>query len=38
MGKASKFKLKNEPLGIDLEIEGFNAIQSDFLFEHASAA
>ena len=37
VGKASRFKLKNKPLDIDLEIEGFNAIQSDFLFEHAGA-
>jgi len=38
VGKASKFRLKSVPLDIDLEIEGFNAIQSDFLFEHAEAA
>jgi len=38
VGKASKFKLKSEPLNIDLDIEGFNAIQSDFLFEHVSDA
>jgi len=38
VGKASKFRLRNKPLGIDLDITGFNAIQSDFLFEHASAA
>ena len=38
VGKASKFKLKSAPLDIDLEIEGFNAIQSDFLFEHTEAA
>ena len=38
VGKASKFKLKSAPLDIDLEIEGFNAIQSDFLFEHEEAA
>ena len=38
VGKASKFKLKSVPLDIDLEIEGFNAIQSDFLFEHTEAA
>jgi hypothetical protein len=38
VGKASKFRLKSAPLDIDLEIEGFNAIQSDFLFEHAEAA
>jgi hypothetical protein len=35
VGKASRFRLKSEPLGIDLDIQGFNAIQSDFLFEHA---
>jgi hypothetical protein len=38
VGKASKFRLKSAALDIDLEIEGFNAIQSDFLFEHAEAA
>ncbi len=38
VGKASKFRLKSAPLDIDLEIEGFNEIQSDFLFEHAEAA
>jgi hypothetical protein len=38
VGKASKFRLKSAPLDIDLEIEGFNAIQSDFLFEHSEAA
>ena len=38
VGTASKFKLKSVPLDIDLEIEGFNAIQSDFLFEHTEAA
>ena len=38
VGKASKFQLKSAPLNIDLDIEGFNAIQSDFLFEHAEAA
>ncbi len=37
VGKASKFRLKSAPLDIDLDIEGFNAIQSDFLFEHAEA-
>ena len=37
VGKASKFKLSSTPLGIDLKIEGFNAIQSDFLFEHNPA-
>ncbi|MCL1125829.1 DUF1326 domain-containing protein [Shewanella surugensis] len=36
VGKASKFVIKSEPLNIDLDIEGFNAIQSDFLFEHLS--
>ena len=38
VGKASKFRLKSSALDIDLEIEGFNAIQSDFLFEHTAAA
>ncbi len=37
VGKASKFRLKSTPLDIDLDIEGFNAIQSDFLFEHTEA-
>jgi len=34
VGKARKFTLKSEPLNVDLDIEGFNSIQSDFLFEH----
>ena len=34
VSKASKFKLTSSPLDINLEIEGFNAIQSDFLFDH----
>ena len=38
VGKASKFKLKSAPLDIDLDIEGFNAIQSDFLFDYTEAA
>jgi hypothetical protein len=38
VGKANKFKLKSNALDIDLEIEGFNAIESDFLFEHAETA
>ncbi|MCJ8299694.1 MAG: DUF1326 domain-containing protein, partial [Pseudomonadales bacterium] len=38
VGKARKFKLKSEPLNIDLYIEGFNSIQSDFLFEHTDDA
>ena len=38
VGKASNFKLKSSALDIDLEIQGFNAIQSDFVFEHAEAA
>ena len=33
VGKASQFKLKSEALNIDLDIKGFNSIQSDFLFE-----
>lgn len=36
VGKASKFTLKSAPLNIDVDIEGFNSIQSDFLFEHIS--
>ncbi len=35
VGKASRFRLKSKPLGLDVDIQGFNAIQSDFLFEHA---
>ncbi len=38
VGKASKFRLKSAALNIELDIEGFNAIQSDFVFEHAEAA
>ena len=38
VGKASKFRLISPALDIDLEIEGHNAIQSDFLFEHSEAA
>ncbi len=34
-GKASNFRLNSAALDIDLEIQGHNAIQSDFLFEHA---
>ncbi len=33
VGKASRFRLANPLLGIDLDIEGFNAIQGRFLFE-----
>ena len=36
VGKASNFRLTSAPLDVDLEIQGFNAIQSDFLFEHAA--
>lgn len=35
-GKASNFRLNSEALGIDLEIQGYNAIQSDFEMEHAA--
>lgn len=35
-GKAENFRLKSKPLDIDLEIQGHNAIQSDFLMEHAA--
>lgn len=35
VGKASRFRLHSKPLGVDLDIQGHNAIQSDFLFEHA---
>jgi len=34
--KAENFRLKSEVLGIDLEIQGHNAIQSDFMFDHAA--
>ena len=33
-GKASRFRLNSPVLDIDLDIQGHNAIQSDFLFEH----
>ncbi len=36
VGKASNFKMTSMPLDVDLEIQGYNAIQSDFLFEHAA--
>ena len=36
VGKANNFRLTSEPLDVDLEIQGYNAIQSDFLFEHAA--
>lgn len=35
-GKASNFRLNSKPLGIDLEIQDHNAIQSDFEMEHAA--
>lgn len=35
-GKASNFRLNSKPLDIDLEIQGHNAIQSDFEMEHAA--
>lgn len=35
-GKASNFRLNNKALDIDLEIQGHNAIQSDFEMEHAA--
>jgi hypothetical protein len=34
VGKADHFRLKSPALGIDLEIEGHNAIQSDFRFDY----
>lgn len=34
-GKAENFRLNSKALGIDLDIQGHNAIQSDFLMEHA---
>lgn len=35
-GKASNFRLNSKALDIDLEIQGHNAIQSDFEMEHAA--
>ena len=36
VGKAERFRLKSDALKVDLDIAGHNAIQSDFLFEHAA--
>ena len=35
VGKAEHFRLTSPPLGIDLELQGHNAIQGQFLFEHS---
>lgn len=35
VGKAPKYRSKNAALGIDVELEGHNALQSVFLFEAA---
>jgi hypothetical protein len=35
VGKARDFRLKSEALDIDLNIQGHNAIQSNFMFDHA---
>ena len=36
VGKADRFTLTSEALDIDLDIRGHNAIQSDFVLEHAA--
>jgi hypothetical protein len=36
IGKSKSYKVDSEPLGISLDISGRNAIQGDFLFEHAA--
>lgn len=38
VGKADHFRLQSPALGIDLEIEGHNAIQSDFRFDYEGKA
>jgi hypothetical protein len=38
VSKASIFKVKNEAVGVDQDISGYNAIQSDFVFDHQEAA
>lgn len=35
VGKASSYKSKNDALGIDVDLKGHNALQSNFVFEHA---
>jgi len=38
ISKASIFRAKNEAVGVDQDISGYNAIQSDFVFDHQEAA
>jgi hypothetical protein len=38
VSKASIFKAKNEAAGVDQDLSGHNAIQSDFVFDHKEAA
>lgn len=38
VAKATRFKMKEPDLGIDLDIEGHNAIQGKFRFEHEAGA
>jgi hypothetical protein len=33
VGKSPKYKSKNAKLGIDLEMQGHNALQSTFVFQ-----
>ena len=33
VGKAPRYRSKNEKLGIDLDIKGYNALQSTFVFD-----
>ena len=36
VAKSKHYKVDSKPLGISLDISGRNAIQGDFLFEHAA--
>lgn len=36
VGKAARYRMKSEALDVDLDLEGHNAIQGEFLFEHAA--
>ena len=38
ISKASAFRAKNDAVGVDHDISGYNAIQSDFVFDHKEAA
>ncbi len=38
VSKASIYRAKNEAAGVDQDLTGHNAIQSDFLFDHKEAA